>query len=186
MSSRYFFWECRHAHLKEINKPKRHGAAFSCLIEMVFGFTETVVSVNEDGKDCSQCLNLSGETPASSGKDGDVVAQVGVYTFYGKGVAFVTNVSFVVSWVDDIYVAQIAVCEIVLSRRSVINHFLYALWGFVICNIKTYYLAGLAAYHGHQIYVFSCFRAWFVENIPIELVHFQYFGRVIHSWFSFF
>ena len=95
---------CTTALLQKINNPKRQLSTFFAKLTpcpvLHLCFTELVIGINEHGNDSFEGFEGTTKTSASPCKDGDVVAQVGVYTFKSKGVIFVCYVADVVANVD--------------------------------------------------------------------------------------
>ena len=93
--------------------------------------------------------------------------QVGVDAFYCKCVAFVVNIAHMATRINHINIANPTICAVSLRAWRAINDCLDSLWGLIKSNIKTRDLAGVSAYHRHQIDVFAGFGARFLPDKPI-------------------
>ena len=94
---------------------------------VVFGNTKTIISSDKDFYHCIKSFQLSRETPASSGKDRDIMAQISIDTLNSKGILFVSPIVNMPSRIYHIQIAHISVCVISAGFWCGIYDLLYPL-----------------------------------------------------------
>ena len=114
--------ECLNAQLKEIKEGKGDSAAWMTGTIKVFLKSETVVSANEDSKNCLKVFQLPGKTPAAPCQGGDIMAQISIDAFHSEGVILVVYVVNMFSWINDIQIAAVPVGTIIFRLRSHVDH----------------------------------------------------------------
>ena len=100
------------AQLKEANKSKRNFSIGMVKAIVVFGNTKTIISSDKDFYHCIKSFQLSRETPASSGKDRDIMAQISIDTLNSKGIFLASPIINVPSRIYHIQIAHISICAI--------------------------------------------------------------------------
>ena len=134
---------------------------------VVFGNTKAIISSNKDFYHCIKSFQLSRETPASSGKNRDIMAQISVDTLNSESVLFVVNIVNMLSRIYHIPISNISVCVISTGFWRGVYHPLYSLSCFVLCHIKARYHAWISAYRSHHIHIFAGFSIWLFTNKPV-------------------
>ena len=115
------------ARLKEINKSKGDFPFGMVKAIVVFGNTKTIISGYKDFYYRIKSFQLSRETPASSGKNRDIMAQISVDTLNSESVLFVVNIVNMPSRINHIQVAAVSVCVISTGFWRGIYDLLYPL-----------------------------------------------------------
>ena len=155
------------ARLKEINKSKEDFPFGMVKAIVVFGNTKTIISGYKDFYYRIKSFQLSRETPASSGKNRDIMAQISVDTLNSESVLFVVNIVNMPSRIYHIQISNISVCVISTGFWRGVYDSLYPLRCFVLCHIKARYHAWISAYRGHHIHIFAGFGIWLFTNKPV-------------------
>ncbi len=114
------------AQLKEVNESKRDFSIGMVKAVVVLGNTKTIISSNKDFYHCIKSFQLSRETPASSGKDRDIMAQVSVDTLNSKGILLASPIVNMPSRIYHI-LSHISVCAISADVWCGIHDLLYPL-----------------------------------------------------------
>ena len=78
----------------------------------LLGFTKFVISVNEHLNYCPHSINSSVKTTASARQPGNVMPEVGIYAFNNVSIAFIADISDVLTRKNNIKIAYITVCTI--------------------------------------------------------------------------
>ena len=114
--------ECPKTQLNKIKK--RKGNRRTRMIRKVKFFlsAEAVIGLHKNSKNGLEILQLSGETPAAPRQRWDIMTQISVDTFYGKGVIFVVDIADMLSWKDHIQIPAVSICTIAFRLRSRIDH----------------------------------------------------------------
>ncbi len=155
------------ARLKEINKSKGDFPFGMVKAIVVFGNTKTIISGYKDFYYRIKSFQLSRETPASSCKNRDIMAQISVDTLNSESVLFVVNIVNMPSRIYHIQISNISVCVISTGFWCGVYNSLYPLRCFVLCHIKLHYHAWISAYRSHHIHIFAGFGIWLFTNKPV-------------------
>lgn len=155
------------ARLKEINKSKGDFPFGMVKAIVVFGNTKTIISGYKDFYYRIKSFQLSRETPASSCKNRDIMAQISVDTLNSESVLFVVNIVNMPSRIYHIQISNISVCVISTGFWRGVYNSLYPLRCFVLCHIKPHYHAWISAYRSHHIHIFAGFGIWLFTNKPV-------------------
>lgn len=155
------------ARLKEINKSKEDFPFGMVKAIVVFGNTKTIISGYKDFYYRIKSFQLSRETPASSGKNRDIMAQISVDTLNSESVLFVVNIVNMPSRIYHIQISNISVCVISTGFWRGVYDSLYPLRCFVLCHIKPHYHAWISAYRSHHIHILTGFGMRLFSNKPV-------------------
>ena len=155
------------AKLKEVNKSKGDFPFWMVKAIVVFGNTKTIISGYKDFYYRIKSFQLSRETPASSGKNRDIMAQISVDTLNSESVLFVVNIVNMPSRIYHIQISNISVCVISTGFWRGVYDSLYPLRCFVLCHIKARYHAWISAYRSHHIHILTGFGMRLFSNKPV-------------------
>jgi len=165
--------------LKEIEERERRVAIFvqpfrvwgrlvSCGNSIIsFGLSEFVVSINEDGKNRVQRFNGAAKTTASAGEYRNIMPDVGVNSFYRKGIVFVVCITHMLSRKDNIHITYISIRTIAFRFQRSINHLLDPFRRLIGGYGKSNDLPWFSADHRYRIDIFTGFASSFSFNEPI-------------------
>ena len=113
--------------LKEVNKSKGDFPFGMVKAIVVFGNTKAIISSNKDFYHCIKSFQLSRETPASSGKDRDIMAQISIDTLNSKGILLASPIVNMPSRIYHIQISHISICAISAGFWCGIYDLLYPL-----------------------------------------------------------
>ena len=113
--------------LKEVNKSKGDFPFGMVKAIVVFGNTKAIISSNKDFYHCIKSFQLSRETPASSGKDRDIMAQISIDTLNSKGILLASPIVNMLSRIYHIQISHISICAISAGFWCGIYDLLYPL-----------------------------------------------------------
>ena len=123
---------------------------------------ESVIGFHKNSKNCLEILQLSRETSAAPRQRWNIMAQISVDTFYGKGVIFVVNIEDMLPWEDHIQIPAVSIRTIEFRFRSCIDHSLDCPGHLVPAHGMPHNLSRISAHHCHNIDVFPDFCPGFI------------------------
>ena len=112
--------------LKEVNKGERDLTIWMMKAIVVFCDAKTIIGGNKDFYYGIESLQLSRKTPASSGKDRNIVAQISVDTLNSESILFIVDIVNLFLW---IYYIQISTVSIYIISCSLWCNHESATWG---------------------------------------------------------
>ncbi|GHU82301.1 hypothetical protein FACS1894196_0410 [Clostridia bacterium] len=87
--------------------------------------TEIIVSEHKDLQNRLQGFDFAEETATFAAQTDNVVAQIGIASFYVVGVTLVAHISYVFADKVHAQIALSAICVIFFCLKGAVYHFLY-------------------------------------------------------------